>query len=138
MEIQDRIKLIMKTHSLNASQFADQITVQRSSISHILSGRNKPSLDFVQKILQYFPRVNADWLLTGKTKSTEMEQEDLILGEATAKNQTEKNKSLTSSFNIQQQSQSKKKESTNLQKQVKRVVVFYNDGTCDAFLANEQ
>ena len=61
-----RIQLILKTKNISASKFADEIGVQRSSISHILSGRNNPSLDFIQKILKRFPDINSDWILTGK------------------------------------------------------------------------
>ena len=68
MSIQNRLQLIMRMNNLNASQFADKIGVQRSSVSHIISGRNKPSLDFIEKTLLHFPRVNADWLITGKVK----------------------------------------------------------------------
>ena len=62
----DRIQLILKTKNISASKFADEIGVQRSSISHILSGRNNPSLDFIQKILKRFADINSDWILTGK------------------------------------------------------------------------
>ena len=62
----DRISLLLKARNITASQFADEIGVQRSSISHVLSGRNKPSLDFIQKILKRFPEINPDWLLFGK------------------------------------------------------------------------
>jgi transcriptional regulator with XRE-family HTH domain len=53
-------------YSLNASAFADKIGVQRSSLSHLLSGRNKPSLDFILKILEVFPDVDLYWILNGK------------------------------------------------------------------------
>jgi transcriptional regulator with XRE-family HTH domain len=62
----NRILLILKTQNLSSSQFADEIGVQRSSISHILSGRNNPSLEFVCKILKRYPEINADWILFGK------------------------------------------------------------------------
>ncbi|NVN96052.1 MAG: helix-turn-helix transcriptional regulator [Bacteroidetes bacterium] len=62
----DRILLILKTQNLSSSQFADEIGVQRSSISHILSGRNNPSLEFVTKILKRFPDINSDWIIFGK------------------------------------------------------------------------
>lgn len=68
MLIQERIQLILKMHHLSPSAFADKIGVQRSNISHVLSGRNKPGLDFLEKILIHFPRVNAHWLITGKTE----------------------------------------------------------------------
>lgn len=61
-----RILLILKSKDISASKFADEIGVQRSSISHILSGRNNPSLDFIQKVLTRFPDINSDWILTGK------------------------------------------------------------------------
>lgn len=62
----NRIQLILKTKNLSPSQFADQIQVQRSGVSHILSGRNKPSLDFILKVLKTYPEIDADWLLFGK------------------------------------------------------------------------
>ena len=56
----------MEREQLSPSKFADAIGVQRSNISHILSGRNKPSLELVNKILDRFQEINADWLLLGK------------------------------------------------------------------------
>ncbi len=61
-----RLELILEYYSLNASAFADKIGVQRSSLSHLLSGRNKPSLDFILKILEVFPDVDLYWILNGK------------------------------------------------------------------------
>ena len=61
----DRLSQILKKLNLTASQFADEIGVQRSSISHVLSGRNKPSLDFITKIILSYPEISAEWLLTG-------------------------------------------------------------------------
>lgn len=62
----DRILLILKIKNLSSSKFAEEIGVQRSGISHILSGRNKPSLEFVQKLLNRFSDINAEWLISGK------------------------------------------------------------------------
>ena len=62
----ERIKEIVLKEGFTAGTFADEIGVQRSSLSHILNGRNNPSLDFIIKTLQRFPRINSDWLLTGK------------------------------------------------------------------------
>ncbi|EAS19215.1 conserved hypothetical protein, helix-turn-helix domain-containing [Flavobacteria bacterium BBFL7] len=61
-----RIHKIMEKNDLNASSFAEAIHVGRSSISHILSGRNKPSLDLVMNIVDQFPEVDLYWLLNGK------------------------------------------------------------------------
>jgi Plasmid maintenance system antidote protein len=65
-ELVSRIQRIIDFYGLTVSAFADQIGVQRSSISHLLSGRNKPSLDFVLKLAQTFPDVNLYWLLKGE------------------------------------------------------------------------
>jgi transcriptional regulator with XRE-family HTH domain len=64
--MKDRITLLIKAKNLTAAQFADEIGVQKSSISHILSGRNNASLDFIQKILLTYPEVSMDWLMFGK------------------------------------------------------------------------
>lgn len=62
----ERLDQILSHYELTASAFADAIGVQRSGISHVLSGRNKPSLDFVLKVVREFPEVNLYWLLNGK------------------------------------------------------------------------
>ena len=62
----DRIQTILRSLDLSPSQLADEISVQRSSLSHILSGRNKPSLDFISKVLASYPQIDPDWLLFGK------------------------------------------------------------------------
>jgi len=61
----ERIKSLLAVKNLSSSQFANEIGVQRSGISHILSGRNKPSLDFVLKILEHYPEISETWLLKG-------------------------------------------------------------------------
>ncbi|WP_370098658.1 helix-turn-helix domain-containing protein, partial [Xanthomarina gelatinilytica] len=65
-EFSKRLQKVMDYYNESASSFAEKIGVQRSSISHILSGRNKPSLDFVLKVLSSFPEVELYWLLNGK------------------------------------------------------------------------
>ncbi len=64
-EFAKRLNIIMDFYQLSAALLADKIEVQRSSISHLLSGRNKPSLEFVLKILKTFPEVELYWLLNG-------------------------------------------------------------------------
>jgi len=65
MELKERIATVMKVNQHSASSFADLLGVQRSSLSHILNGRNNPSLDFIAKLLKNFPNVDANWLITG-------------------------------------------------------------------------
>jgi transcriptional regulator with XRE-family HTH domain len=73
-----RLEIILDYYSLNASSFADKIGVQRSSLSHLLSGRNKPSLDFILKILDVFPEVDLYWVLNGKGTFPKSESENTI------------------------------------------------------------
>lgn len=61
-----RLEIILEYYGMSASSFADKIGVQRSSLSHLLSGRNKPSLDLILKIVSEFPEVDLYWILNGK------------------------------------------------------------------------
>lgn len=65
MSLNERISKVIEYSKLSSSEFADEIDVQRSSISHITSGRNKPSLEFIIKIKSRFPEILWDWLVTG-------------------------------------------------------------------------
>ena len=60
-----RLKNWMDNKGVKPSVFADKIGVNRATISHILSGRNKPSIDFLEKLLHVYPELNANWLITG-------------------------------------------------------------------------
>ena len=71
MTINDRISEVMKYSGLSPADFSEKIDVQRSSISHIMSGRNKPSLDFIVKIKNTFPEINWDWLINGEGQMLE-------------------------------------------------------------------
>ena len=64
--MKDRILRIMEHEGISPSKFAEEIGIQRSAMSHIISGRNNPSLDVLTKIMQRFTYVDTDWLLFGK------------------------------------------------------------------------
>lgn len=116
MLIQERIQVILKMHHLTPSAFADKIGVQRSSLSHVLSGRNKPGLDFLEKILLHFPRVNAHWLITGKVaemKSTPQDQNESAVPPPTKTAQQIGN------------------DSNN--QEIERVLIFYRNGTYKSY-----
>lgn len=111
LEFTTRIKKVMEYHQLSASLFADKIGVQRSSISHILSGRNKPSLDFILKITSAFSNVDIHWLINGKgifPKELKNTSSDIA----------------PTLFNLEKTTENKK---------IQRIVVFYNDGTFDEY-----
>lgn len=114
IEFTNRLKKIMEYHQLTASLFADKIGVQRSSISHILSGRNKPSLDFILKVTNIFSDVDIYWLLNGK-------------GSFPKKSADVPSYPTTNSF------LDSKDSSSNSIKKMDRIVVFYTDGTFDEY-----
>lgn len=113
MELIDRFKYLMKLNNLTASAFADEIGVQRSSMSHILSGRNKPSLELIQKVLTRFPKVSADWLIAGVTNTEKIEIKEL--------QEKPVNTSKTSP------------PAPSVSKSIKKIVVFYEDNTFEEF-----
>jgi transcriptional regulator with XRE-family HTH domain len=63
MDTREKILKIMQAEEMNALQFASEIGIQSSTLSHILNGRNKPSLEVIKKILNRFRTINADWLI---------------------------------------------------------------------------
>lgn len=65
MNERERIELLMKSYDLSPSQFAERTGIQRASVSHIISGRNKPSLEVMLKVYEAFPGVDMKWLMTG-------------------------------------------------------------------------
>ena len=75
MDLNSRVQKIINYSELSSSEFADEIGVQRSNISHVLSGRNKPSLDFLMKIKDRFPEIQWEWLIEGKGTMVFSEEE---------------------------------------------------------------
>lgn len=126
MEIRDRIKMIIESHRLTAGAFADKIGVQRSNVSHVLGGRNKPSYEFLEKLLQAFPRVSAQWLLTGKQIPDGVELPVI-------ETQKREEVSVVAKETIGDQLKSAKES-----KKIIKTLVFYDDFTFDVFLPNEQ
>ncbi|MCL7764601.1 helix-turn-helix transcriptional regulator [Polaribacter sp. Z014] len=117
-EFTTRLKKVMEFHQLSASMFADKIGVQRSSISHILSGRNKPSLDFILKVTTEFNDVDMYWLLNGKgsfPKNVENKIEPKLTSTGTP-----------TLFNDTSSSEA-------VGKKIQRIVVFYSDGTFEEY-----
>ncbi|WP_298896197.1 helix-turn-helix transcriptional regulator [uncultured Psychroserpens sp.] len=117
-EFTKRLQKVIDFYGESASSFAEKIGVQRSSISHILSGRNKPSLDFVLKVLSSFPEVELYWLMNGKGNfpSKKSKIPTLPISEV------EKNP-------IPEIPQISKSDD----KSIERIVIFYKDGTFKNF-----
>lgn len=120
-----RLQKVMDYYGLSSSAFADSINFNRSSISHLLSGRNKPSLEFVMKVLEKFPEVKLYWLLNGKGSFPDSDPEI---------NFTEE-KATPPSSSLKNESPEKEIQSTgnisalNSDKNIERIILFYKDGT---------
>jgi len=114
-----RLEKILRYYDMSASAFADKISVQRSSISHLLSGRNKPSLEFVLKVIKTFPEVNLYWLLNGKG--------------AFPSSTTDHSKATSP---IQKATLQKEKLPTDqsvTQKKIEKIIIFYSDGSFKSY-----
>ncbi len=117
--------MIMDSHRLNAGSFADRIGVQRSNVSHVLSGRNKPSFDFVEKLLLAFPRVSAEWLFTGRQSSSDQESSEVV---------EIKSKEVLTDSSVREKASGR----VEGNKKIVKTLVFYEDFTFDEFLPNEK
>lgn len=128
-EFTQRLHTIMEYHDLSAASFADKIDVGRSSISHLLSGRNKPSLDFVMKIINAFPDVELYWLLNGKGSFPMKEQKRSSPDPTIPVIPDQRSQDLFS--------QNEEDSSTVPPRQkagkIRRIVIFYENGTFEAF-----
>ena len=125
-----RLNRIMEYYDLSAASFADKIDVGRSSISHLLSGRNKPSLDFVMKIINAFPEVELYWLLNGKGSfPKENPPAKISEKEKIRESKPEVQDLFSSPSPIPEQEHA----APSLSKKIKKVVILYEDGTFDAY-----
>lgn len=83
----NRLLQFLQSEGISQSQFADEIGVARGSVSHILSGRNKPSFDMIQSVSQHFPAINLDWLINGEGSMYKDEPADLFAPSQNPENQ---------------------------------------------------
>ena len=128
----NRLQKLLEYYDLSASGFATTIGVQRSSISHVLSGRNKPSLDFVMKLLHHFNEVSIEWLIDGKGSFPKLEITPTptpISKEKTTPIQTNQKEIEAAIPPIISELTSKK----NSGKEINKIIVLYSDGSFEAF-----
>jgi transcriptional regulator with XRE-family HTH domain len=149
-----RLEIILDYFSLNASSFADKIGVQRSSMSHLLSGRNKPSLDFILKINDVFPEVDLYWILNGTGSFPKINEEhilknDIVTEDLKGSTTTPSNLEISpldlfSEIKIPivtNAVETQKTENTNLPNQttsddLEKIVFFYKNGTFKVYSPN--
>ena len=150
--MREKLLKLMKSEKLSSSRLAEILEIQPSSISHILSGRNKPSFDFLVKILRRFPTLNPDWLLLDAEQmyrsSDNLEQR---LGGSNQSNALPQQNTITDSYqqldNREKSIDTPKENSTNRpmnnrgnlpvqarsNAEIERVIVLYSDKSFEAF-----
>ncbi len=129
-----RLEKILEYYSISATAFAEKMDFNRSTISHLLSGRNKPSLEFVMKLLQKFPEVEMNWLLSGKGSFPAISSEDKNISVTPKQKLTstqEKPKDLFSEENINIQKDISQVNRNS--KEIERIVIFYSDGSFNVY-----
>ncbi len=125
-----RLQRIMDYYDLNASALADNLGVLRSSISHLLSERNKPSLDFVLKMIDKYPEVDLYWLLYGKGSFPKEEKKatatplptEIPFPKANVLEDNEKEKNVAAQISVNKQ-----------KKQIQKIIFFYEDNSFEIF-----
>ncbi|MCK4751173.1 MAG: helix-turn-helix transcriptional regulator [Bacteroidales bacterium] len=129
--MQDQIQEILRREELSSSQFADKIGVQRSSVSHVLSGRNKPGFDFIYKILESFPGINAEWLITGFGDMYKQRRpsEELFDGPFSETSPAKDGKKLSANLETTGIREQKEDLRPPGKLEIERVIVFYADKT---------
>lgn len=125
-----RLKIIFDYYGLSASSFADKIDVGRASISHILSGRNKPSLDFVMKVVSTFEEVELYWLLNGKGSFPASSLKEIELTEEQTEETREEQKPNSKNTSLDS---IKHKQISSDQKEIRKVIIFYSDGSFESY-----
>jgi transcriptional regulator with XRE-family HTH domain len=129
MDLKDRLQHIISKNNLSASSFADRLNIQRSNISHILSGRNKPSLDFIEKFINNFPEEDVVWLITGDVRRVKY-----IEGNVHA----DKKHLEYDNYEIKTKASESLSDLNILKSQSKitKIITFYEDKTFDVYCSN--
>jgi predicted transcriptional regulator len=133
-----RLEIILDYYNLNASSFADKIGVQRSSLSHLLSGRNKPSLDFILKISAFFPDVDLYWILNGRgsfPKISELESAEKPLESISKQNNPTSSNPEDLLSKIKNTNLTTTSEETTSD-EIEKIVLFYKNGTFKIYNPN--
>lgn len=140
-KMKDRLQQFLDLEQLTPAKLADILEVQRSGLSHILSGRNKPGFDFINKLLTKFPSLNSDWLITGKGKvykdsfATHIENSINSQQEKNQSNTLFSTENETTKPNLNEEHPSEnslfvnERADTNKNKTLKKVLMFYSDNT---------
>ena len=142
MDLNEKIKQILVDKNISPSHFADEIGIQRSSISHIIAGRNKPSLDIVQKIIRRFPDLGINWILEDEELPDSVSEikpfkADPYTGsgeqKGAASNLSDSRRNNVAQQHPLQENLRNDRSLVSEEKKVERILIFYSDGTFQEF-----
>lgn len=144
MDLNEKIKQILIEKNISPSLFADEIGIQRSSISHILAGRNKPSLDIVQKIIRRFPEIGLNWIMDDESlpaDSYEFQEKHASYAPVNERKThystaLESNRKYAPNTGRVRDNVVANEIVSRQDKSVERILIFYNDGTFQEFKQN--
>lgn len=143
--IKDRIAHIIRAKNLTATQFAEMMQIQPSNVSHLLSGRNKPSLDFLIKLKDVFPEYSFDWIILGKKPITLSERPQSVKEELhnnASSPMVETSSNFGDLFSVTEKSEQDAintitETKIEQSKQVKQIVYIYDDKTFEIYHLNK-
>ncbi len=129
--MQERILQLLAAENISQTEFAQRIGVSGSNVTHIISGRNNPSYEFILRVASHFPAVNLDWLLLGKGKmyrDTPLPSPSISAGEGLFDGQSYDNaENIEFSEGLNPPADVVKP--TENQRKAVRVTIFYDDGS---------
>ena len=128
----ERLHEMMQSNGMNAATFAEAIGVQRSAISHVLSKRNKPSLDFLLKISQRF-EVSLDWLVSGEAMESKTALKEPVSIDAKVSDVVQVSYSKEGTKKVQPHDSKPIKPSTSRESPTQLIQIF-EDGTFTVFI----
>ena len=138
--MKDRIRLIMEKENLTPAKFADMLGINRAVISHILNGRNNPSLDVVTKILGDLDYINPEWLINGidpesiRKEPDLFNQREIFPGESKRSAENHEDTSLNNQEVSTQLTENKQVASVSKpEKKITQIIIYYNDNTFERF-----
>ena len=132
MNASERLSKIMESQEMNAKQFAQKLGVSAGTLSNIFGGRNNPSYELIQNTLKHFPQISAEWLVMGEGEmykdgiTTSVVGERDLFSDMNAVPQHVQPTMASESNNVSANIPTK---SSPISRQIKKIVIFYTDGT---------
>jgi transcriptional regulator with XRE-family HTH domain len=153
MQIKTIVEDILSEYKINSSQFSERVGINRSALSHLINGRNKPSFDLIQKILSAFPGLNANIFFSQDLDNIDSSQNNIQyqnanLGTEMAKSISDLNKKISANKSAQTFSKANSRvqniipeniqndtdEKVGYEQEIERIVIFYRNGNFKEYL----